>query len=214
MMARRIQWAALVTAMGLCITGCNLLTPFIFVGDHKKKFAAEFDKLPGHRVAVLVWADRSTLYDYPFVRFELASYLVDKISTELTQRQQSATFVDPRDVEDFIQKNIDAQVDPAMVGTQFKSDYVVYVELLGFQIRDGNQPQFLQGQVEASVSVLDLRGGAGKGERFELVPVRVKYPEGAPVVFSASNAPLVREQVYRMFTEVTARKFYEHSVEL
>lgn len=210
---RRPRYHVLLTTL-LALSGCNLLTPFIFVGDHKRKVAAEFDKLPGHRVAVLVWADRSTLYDYPFVRFEVASYLVDKLSTELAQRKQGAAFVDPRDVENFLQRNIDAQVDPAAVGDHFKSDYVVYIELLGFQIRDGQQPQFLQGQVEAAVSVVDLRRGAGKGERFELTPVRVAYPEGAPVVFSASNAPLVREAVYRLFTEVTARKFYEHSVEV
>lgn len=208
------RWGFLLCSLCSLGSGCKLLTPFIFVGEHKKKVVAEFDKLPGHRVAILVWADRSTLYDYPFVRLELASYLVDKMSTELAQRQTVANFVDPRDVEDFIQKNLDAQVDPQAVGGQFKADYVVYVELLGFQIRDAKQPQFLQGQVEASVSVHDLRGGAGRGERFELTPVRVQYPEGAPVVFSAANAPLVREAVYRLFTEVTSRKFYEHSVEL
>lgn len=213
-MQKTKRWFLCTSVVALLVTGCNLLTPIIFVGEHKKKVAAEFDKLPGHRVVVLVWADRSTLYDYPFARFELASYLVDKISTELAQREQPAVLVDPRDVEDYIQKNIDAQVDPPAVGSHFKADYVVYVELLGFQVRDGRQPQFLQGQIEASVSVHDTRGAGGRGERFELAPVNVKYPEGTPIVFSAANAPLVREAVYRLFTEVTARKFYEHSVEL
>jgi len=194
--------------------GCNLLTPLVFVGEHRTKVAPEFDKLPGQRVAVLVYADRSPRYDYPFARLELASYLVDKLSTELGQRNQAAEFVDPREVEDFLQRNLDAEVNPQEVGVHFKTDYVVYVEVLEFHIRDAKQPQFLQGAVEASVSVHDVRTPGAPTGRFELVPVRCLYPEGVPVVFTAANAPRVRESLYRLFAEITARKFYEHTVAL
>ena len=39
---------AVVTCL-VCTAGCNLLTPLIFVGEHKKKVSPEFDKQGGHR---------------------------------------------------------------------------------------------------------------------------------------------------------------------
>ena len=65
------------------------------------------------------------------------------------------------------------------------------------------------------MSVHEVRSGAARpAERFELTPVDSVYPEGAPVLFSATNSPVIREATYRKFAEDVARKFYEHSVDL
>ncbi len=202
------------TWLSVCLFGCNWLTPLAFVGEHKKKISAEFDKLPNTRVAILVWTDQATLFDYPFARFELASYLVDKLGTEMRQRKLSIDLVDPRDVEDLLQKDPAAQIDPLKVGAHFQCDYVLYVEVLEFQIRDAQQPQFLQGRLQSSVAVFEVRARRAAGERFELAPVQCVYPPGQAILFSAANAPLVRESLYRLFAEQVARKFYEHTVDI
>lgn len=205
---------ALGLVTGPWLVGCNLLTPLIFVGEHKKKIAPEFDKLPGHRVAVLAWAAPATLFDYPHARFELSSYIADKIAAETAQQKLDVDVVDSRDVEDFLQKSFEAQTDPAIVGRKFDADFVIYFEIVRFQIRDPHEPQFLQGQIEATVSVYDLRTDSQRGQRYDLIPVTITYPETAPMLMSATNSPLVRETTYRKFAEEVARKFYEHSVEL
>src|SRR3972149_1636065 len=134
------------------LASCNLLTPLAVLGQHTKKISPEFDKLAGKRVAVLVWTEPATLFDYPHSRFELATYIGDKLYAEMGQRNLATQVVDPRDVEDYLQKNLDAQIDPYAVGRQFKADFVVYLELLEFQIRDPQSPQFLRGRIQASVS--------------------------------------------------------------
>ena len=73
---------------------CNLLIPLAFVGEHKKKVSAEFDKLANTRVAVLVWTDPSTLFDYPHARFELISFVSEKLSAETAQRKLNIDVVD------------------------------------------------------------------------------------------------------------------------
>ncbi len=196
------------------IVSCAWLTPFVFVGEHRKKVMPEFDKLHESRVAILVWTDPSTLFDYQHARLELATYVSDKLHAEMAQRRLNTTVVDPRDVEDLLQKNVDARVDPQAVGRAFDADYVIYLEIVKFQIRDPDQPQFLQGRIYASVSVHDIRAAEGQLRRFELTPVECVYPEGAPVLLSATNSPLVREATYRKFAELVARKFYEHTVEM
>ncbi|MCH7799222.1 MAG: peptide chain release factor 1 [Planctomycetes bacterium] len=69
-----------------CATGCNWLTPLIFIGEHKKEISAEFDKLPGTRVVILVWAPPETRFDYPHVRRELATHVADKLAAEMSRR--------------------------------------------------------------------------------------------------------------------------------
>jgi len=196
----------------LTAASCNLLKPIALFVEPTKKVAPEFDKLPGKKVAVLVWTESATLFDYPNIRFELATYVGDKLYTELGQRGAGTKIVDPRDVEDFIQKTPSAQLDPYMVGKKFDADYVVYMEILQFQLRDPNAPQFLRGHVEASVSVHDVRGAASGPRRYDLITARCEYPDDRPVALTATNAPLVREATYRKFAETVARKFYEHTL--
>ncbi|UCE58297.1 MAG: hypothetical protein JSU63_12740 [Phycisphaerales bacterium] len=201
-------------AVALLLASCNLLTPLVFVGEHKKKISAEFDKLGHSRAAVLVWTDPATLFDYPHARFELATYIGEKLTVEMGQRNLATQLVDPRDVEDFIQKDIDAQIDPRAVGREFDADYVVYVEVFEFQIRDPEVPQFLRAKIQASVSVHDIHADADMPRRYELNPVTCVYPEGGPVVLDATNAPLIRRSAYQKFAEQVARKFYDYTVAL
>lgn len=206
--------ATVLLAGTMLTTGCNLLTPLVFLGEQTRKVAPEFDKLASRRVAVLVWTDQAVLFDYPFARFELCTFISDKLATEMGQRGLKTEVVDPRDIDDFLQKNIAAQIDPGAVGRHFDTDYVVYVEVVGFQIRDPNEPQFLRGRIEASVSAHDNRADPDLPRRYELAPVVSEYPEGVPILMNANNSPVVRELLYRKFAEQVARKFYEHTQEL
>lgn len=212
MRSRSLPWVFPFAVFPLL--ACNLLTPMIFIGEHKKRVLPEFDKLEGTRVAVLVWTDPSTLFDYPYARLELGAYVAHKLFSEMTQRKLEIDVVDPRDVEDFIQRNVDAQIDPQAVGKEFEADYVIYLEILRFQIRDPDQPQFLRGLVDASVVVHDVGADPDLVRRFELAPVRCICPEGVPVLMSTTNAVALREATYRKFAEQVARKFYEHTIDL
>jgi len=198
----------------LLSASCNWLTPLIFIGEHKKAISAEFDKLTNSRTAVLVWTDPSTMFDYPYARFELATYIGDKLLAELTQREQKLDMVDPRDVEDYITANPDLQVDPQRIGERFKTDYVVYVEILQFQFRDPDQPQLLQGKIGASVTVHDIRADADQNRVFELERVNCRHPENSAQLMTATNSSRIREATYRKFAEMVARKFYEYSEDL
>ena len=211
----RMSWSRfLLIAILPMVASCNLLTPLAVMGVHRKRIPPEFDKLAGTRVAVQVWTDPSTLFDYPYARLELATYLGDKLHAEMGQRNQAVEVVDPRDVEDFLQKNPDARINPSAVGKRFKANYVIYVEVASFQIRDPSEPQFLRGRINASVSVHDVSADARDARRYELTPVEAVYPEEQPVLINATNSPLVREATYRKFAEMVARKFYEYTIEL
>lgn len=211
--SRRI-YAPVFLILVVIQTSCNLLMPVAILGVQRQRVPAEFDKLAGSRVAVQVWTDPSTLFDYPHARLELSSYVAEKLQAELGQRNMAVDVVDARDVEDFLQRNPEARMNPTALGRQFQANFVIYVEVSGFQIRDPSEPQFLRGRIMASVSVHDVSGDSRSARRFELSPVEAIYPEEQPVLITATNAPLVREATYRKFAEMVARKFYEYTFEL
>ena len=212
MCCARLRWTAVLSI--LLLPSCNLLTPLIFVGEHKKKISPEFDKLANKRVAVLVWVQPATLFDYPFARFELATYVSDKLFAEMARRELNTDVVDSRDVEDFVQKHPERRIDPQAVGRAVNAEYVIYLEVLEFQFRDPQQPQLLQGRIHASVAAYDIQADPDMTERYELTEVQCVYPEGTPVLMRATNTPLIREATYQKFAEMVARKFYEHTVDL
>ena len=115
-------------------------------------------------------------------------------------------------MEDFLQKNPAARIDARAVGRAFDADYVIFIEVLRFQIRDSDHPKLLRGRIHASVSVHDRAADQDQLRRFELAPVDCVYPRGGSVMLTATNSPLIREQTYRKFGEMVARKFYEHTV--
>lgn len=201
-------------AMLPMLASCNLLTPLAVMGVQRKRIPPEFDKLAGTRVVIQVWTDPSTLFDYPYARLELATYLGDKLHSEMGQRNMAVEVIDSREVEDFLQRNPDARINPAALGKKFEANYVIYVEVAGFQIRDPGEPQFLRGRINASVSVHDVAADARDARRYELTPVEAVYPEDQPVLINATNSPLVREATYRKFAEMVARKFYEYTIDL
>ena len=211
---RRTLLGGTSVAMVALVAGCNLFVPLAFVIQHKKTFSPEFDKLPGRRVVVLVWTDPSTLFDYPHARFELAANVADKLATEMATRELKVDVVDARDLEDFLQRDPDARIDPERVGRHFEVDYVIYLEVSRFQFREIDQPQFLRGRIDASVSVHDCREDPEDLPYYELAPVKSVYPEGGPVAMTATNSLALRQTTYLLFAELVARKFYEYTLDM
>jgi len=203
------RWSSVVVLLGM--GACNLLHPLAFLPESKRKVPAEFDKLRNRRAAVLVWVPTATLFDYPHARLELATYVADKLAYETAQRDQGTSLVVARDVEDFLQRNADAQVHPQLVGKKFDCHYVIYLEVLQFHIRDPNQPQMLRATIEAAVTVHDIRADAERAQRVPLETVKCEYPTDGPVLMSATNSMQIREGAYRKFAEMAARKFYDHT---
>jgi len=189
--------------------GCNLLVPFAFLGEHKRDVPAEFDNLRGKRVVILVWAQPATMFDYPHIRLELASYIGDRIESAVKECE----IVAGERVEELIERDLDAMIDPKKSGTHFQADMVVYIELLEFQVRDPETPDLLHGHIHANVSVYDLAAEPDELDRFVLAPIEVRYPD-SPVILSARNALLVRQQLYQVFAEKAATKFFKHQVDL
>lgn len=205
----RLPRLALITLLFSSIAGCNWLMPLIFL-EHKERIPAEFDKLDGKRTAIVAWAAQETLFDYPHVRMELNLHIADRLWTHLDKPD----LIDGRTIEDHLERSLSNSVDPEEIGKKFDCDYVIYLELLEFQMRDPDAPDFLRAKIAASVTVYDMRVDPDEPRQFELAAVTALYPEDLPLLFNDTNAVVVRKQAYEKFAEMVARKFYDYEVDM
>jgi len=197
----------LLVSLGLGLSGCSWLTPFIFLGQHKERIPAEYDKLAGRTVAVAVWTDQEILFDYPYVRMELGLHIGDRIAANV----EKVKVADGRKIEDYMQRSLANTVDPVEIGRRFECEMVVYVELLDFQIRNPESPDFLSPLINASISVYDLSVDPDEPKHTELSAVKV---EQRGQLFNETSAQVARKALYEEFAETIGRKFYEHKVEM
>lgn len=210
--ARKSRTATVLFAAGLVLSGvagCDWLVPLAFF-EHKEKVPAEFDKLEGHRTAILVWAPQETLFDYPHVRMELALHIADRLNSHV----DDIDLVDGREIEDHLERTLTQAADPEEIGRTYNCDFVVYLELLEFQMRDPESPDFLRATIESSVTVYDMRADPDEPRRYELTNVKTEYPETGALLFNDTNAAVVRKQTYEKFAEMVARKFYDYAVDM
>ncbi len=201
----RIELVLLLLAATLC-GGCNWFKGLAFIlPEPQKTVPAEFAHLEGS-VAVVVWVQQETLYDYPNVRLELASHVADQIAASVKAK---INFADVLEVEQYIDHRGGRVVDPAQVGQQFGTHFVIYMELLEFTLRDPFMPDLLQAKIRASVTVFDLEDKDYAPRTYDLAPVAIMVPD-RPAQFTQSNAMLIRKVAYETFGSLVARKFHEY----
>jgi hypothetical protein len=190
--------------MGLC--SCNaLLYPIIATSpDPTKKVAAEFGRLAGHRVAIVVWADQGTLFEYPYIRFELAEY----IAYYLKQKVRPLGLVSNREVAAYQQSHYDwDSMAPARIGQQFDADLVLYVEVLEYTTRGGGTEYLLSGRGRVALAVHDVRAEPDR-QRLYHGEAQVRYPESGSLGLSEATTAIVHRRTLDLLAQAVAKKFY------
>lgn len=201
--------AATIGVLGL-VGACNLLLPAAVLMDPPTKTVpAEFARLGGRQVLVLVWARPATLAVFPFARYDTARHVCSKLRAMVP----GVKLISPSRVEEYLEQSGEMMVDPVATGRHFDAEMVVFCELLTFQTRDPRTPQLLQGKITSSVVVYDLTGGEQESERYELSTAAVAVPEGQPVGAMSGQELQIRKETCEAFGEAVARKFVEHKVE-
>lgn len=194
-------------------TGCNLVSlPFVlFAPEPTEKVPAEYTKLKGKKLVILVWAEQATLYEYPKVQLEASSY----IRYHLKEKYGDLDIISPSDVYHYMQSNPDWDSEhPAKIGRHFKADLVMMTELMEFTTREPGSPNLFRGRVRARVTMYDLSAGEDRPKGVALKPAEAVFPPDRPIGVLRADDRWIRAETYKEFGRVVARKFYEHEVKL
>lgn len=201
-----ILWIGLIVAL-FAQAGCNMLAyPAMLAAEAQtEKVPAEFSRLADKKVAIVVWSDAGTLYQFPHIRLELASQLAYQMAGQL----KTVSIVAPQEIADYQSRNPNWDAMPAwQIGRQFEADYVIFVEILEYSTREPRTPGLFHGMAKASVVVHDV---ADPTARWTLTPVSADFPLRRTTSMN-SDDQMVHRQLIEMLAGQITTKFYEHEV--
>ena len=194
----------------VAFSGCAGL--FFFTNpDASKEVKAKYNKIGDARLAVVVWADRSTLDEYPAARRQVCRAVTHHMKKSL----EDAEFVTPKEIRKL---QADSSRDwetmtPYEIARELGSDFVLRIDLLDFTTRASETRQLRKARVAATINLHDCR----KDERLDAVYddiIKTTFPpKSLHGVQDMTETDLLHEAVEH-FAQATARKFYDHKVKL
>jgi hypothetical protein len=197
----------------LLSSGCNMLSfpLYALASEQTKKIPAEYTGLPGKKICILVWADESVLFDFPALRIDTSNHA----RYFLRQHVKNIQVVDSAAVDKFQRNDYDADQLPAVsVGRKFKSDVVLFIQVVEFLTRPQGTPNLFQGRMSTECVLYDCTGELpveSPNRKLWSGKISVVYPEH-PVGLMETNEINVRSTLLKLFGENLAKKFYEYSV--
>ncbi len=204
----RVRWPLAAALLGCLLVpagGCRLLAvPFFAFGrDQTKKIPAEYPYLDGKRVALVVWAEDFTQFEYPHVRLEVSEHV--RIALESGVRDVNV--VPNREVIDYQNREPRWEAeDPATLGKQLGAQRLIMIELTQYTTREPGSLHLYRGHMGANVKVYDTEY-ANSAPTYK-TSLEVAYPPDAISAYGTAE-PAIRRGMMETFAVQLAGKFYE-----
>ncbi|HSI34156.1 MAG: hypothetical protein ACAI43_03205 [Phycisphaerae bacterium] len=184
---RSVAWpaAGLIALLALALWGCAALG-VIAAKLPQPPVKARYGGLAGQQVAVVVWVDRATGFEYNTLRSELTREIARKLKAASPSAEDlKGTYViEPtrvlkwqRDHPEYEGRSVN-EIAP-LIAASTGATRVVYVELSKFTTRDVHSDALLKGRAEVIVKVAEVTGKQAR-EGYSEVGVEALFPEKAP----------------------------------
>ena len=207
---RRVQLLALVLAASVA-GGCNMLAYPLYLispGESKATKKAEFAGLAGKTVAIMVYADMETQFEYPSAKLELTML----VGQEILKQVKDAKVIDPHRTVVYQEEDIhwDAKPRPELAKL-FKADYVLYIALSEFTTHEAGSMNLARGRINAQASLWAAQPPPG-GETgvWRKSSISILWPKDQPAGILTGNDDSVRMMIEKLFAEELVRYFYDH----
>lgn len=206
----RLIFISVLSAFIATLAGCQLIAaPFLMWGpEPTKDVPAEYPYLAGKKVAIIVWADTDTLFEFPQVQFEVSEY----IGAAMKGNVKGMSLVPNRQVVDYQRRNSAwERRSPADIGRDFGADRVLMLELTEYTTREPGSPHLKRGRIAANLKVYDP-------SHKDTAPtyktnLSSKYPTGEAAEWGVDDRS-VRTEAMRLFADEVAGKFFDRKVKV
>lgn len=207
---RPSRLVALLGAIGIMVlVGCKQFIMLGYIIGGPPSIAPEFDTATGHcftdydvTVAVVCYAPDDLKFDFHDIDEELAKY----VSFRLVENQIKV--VDPVRVNDWLDRHDDWD-SPAEIGAEFGVDYVVYIDLVKYNLYEKSSQTLYRGRAEAFVSVIEM-DETGEGEEIFEKDVLSTYPTRVPRSTSEVSYSTFKAEYLSHLSDRVGRLFYAH----
>jgi len=207
---------------GPMLAGCRGVryAAWLFASTSEKEVEAEFDGLPGHSVAIVIFADQGVLYEYPHVQQRLTALIANELRENVTKKKglskpKKVTVIAPARVLKYQHENVNWDEMPrTKLGKVFGADYVLYVALVGYTMREPGTLNLYRGMVTAEASLYKTATEPTQEARvWQCNNLRVVFPEKGTGRL-ADDLRIIRKETDSRFADMLVKKFYDYEVPL
>lgn len=217
-MSKRLRtWACvcgLLAAAGLsagCTTEMARYMAYLFHGGDQRKVKAEFKGLEGKSLAVVVYTDQRTRYEYADLNLTLSA----AIGSRIEKNVKNVKVVSPARIVRYQDENAYwDEMDKTELGKALGADFVLFVPIEEFATRLPDSAYLYRGRVACEPSVYDVSKPPRDSRVHKFEKIRVLYPENEPAGLATENDRKIRAKTEEIFAERLAWKFYDHTEEI
>jgi len=196
---------------GGCTSEMGKLWAYYLFGGKQRGVPAEFEGLDGKKLAIVVYTDQRTRYDYPDLNLTLSAAIGGLIEKNV----DGVTVVPSAEVVRFQDENIYWEdLTKPELGKALGADYLLFVPLEEFGTRLPDSAYLYRGRVTCQPSVYDVSKPARESRVHKFEKIRVLYPENEPPVLVTESDRQVRAETEKLFARRLAWKFYDHDEEI
>ncbi len=196
----------LTAALGGCET-LGYLFYLVAPASSGEEVHAEFTGLADSKVAIVIYADAETLYNYPYIQLELSS----QIAEQLRNNVEGVTIVDIRRVIKYQQENLYWEsMDKTELGKVFTADNVLFVALVEFSTREPGSVNLYRGRVAAQAGIYNTSLPERQALKWNCDSMRIAYPRDAAMGEPGEDDSKILYETQREFAVSLVKKFHNH----
>lgn len=170
---------------------------------------AEYEGLEQQRVAVLVDADLSIVFQQPLAPLEVST----AVSNRIADHVEGVTVRDPEELVEFQQRNIYWNTTPySELMERLEVDRLVLIELVDYRLHEPGNSNIWRGLMTANMGVAEADADDPNNQAYATT-VSVQYPPDREVGLLNAEQRTIRLATLAMFSRAAVGKFYEHETE-
>jgi hypothetical protein len=208
--------AMILLAAAMMLGGCKPMSFLLYAlwpGAREKKIEAEYPGLADKTVAIVVYCNQDSLYEYPGVRLSLAAMVGEGLRK--AKGLEGVRLVDPRSIVKYQDENIYwDEMDKTALGKAFGSDRVLFLSLMQYTTREPGSLNLYRGRITAQASVYDVSVPERQAKVWDWDNIRVVYPKNDPTGLLRDPETSIRYRTESIFADMLVKKFHDHKVPL
>jgi len=197
----------LIAAAAAAMSGCQGARRWTYLSQSPDQTLVKPEyPIKDKTVAVVIYAENTTLYEYPNVRLTLGTKVCNELENSLENVKTISPFVVSRYQDDHV--NWEA-LDQREICKDLKVDLILIVTLAEYRTREPGLMNTYQAKIvaEAKIFTADATDTAPVWELEKAIEeVFPKDPR-----YDAQVEPLIRDQAEKMVAAELTRKFCKHS---
>lgn len=209
----RTSLAPIALVGALAISGCSLgvMAGKMFTGEPLRP--AQFRAMTGTDLTkgeqkIVVICSTPTSVDA-----DLSSLNIDLIDG-ITRRMKvhGIDVIDPDEVAKWIDDNGGVVADPSEMARAFEADYVAWIDVYGFSLREENSPKLLRGRASGFLRVYQIQEVSGDRTALTAFNTEFKstFPQHQPISETGRSALTFQKEFVDRICDELAEKFYDH----